>query len=145
MSTISLPPIKTRIRLTRELKHSYNSSWYRYFLNESQSALHKAGCLVGKDLLLDPGTELRIEAFKAFATAEDWPDVKVIVKPEGGKDIKFYIPLIAFDGVSWELLKEPPKEPPKIITRITVEFDHHSWNDDYGIQETRMKEKGIKL
>ncbi len=137
MATISLPPIKQRIRLTRELTHNYTGG-YGYFLGDSEKLLKEHGCLVERALILDPGTELRIEAFKSFASSADWPDVKVTVKPQGGKDVKLYIPLVAFDGVSWELIKEVPKDAPKIIRRITIEFDEYSWASSYGFKDNNV-------
>lgn len=137
MATISLPPIKQRIRLTRELTHNYDGS-HHWFLSDSDKVLREAGALVKELLILDPGTELRIEAFKSFASSENWPDVKVTVRPEGGKDTKLYIPLVAFDGVSWELIKETPKAPPVPIKRITVDFDSYAWESEYGIRSNSI-------
>lgn len=134
MATISLFPLKTRIRLTRELTHNYEGGSYDGFLGDSHQLLKEAGALVERLLILDPGTELRIEAFKSFASSENWPNVKVTVKPEGGKDTKLYIPLVAFDGVSWELIKETPKAPPAPIKRITVDFDSYAWGSEYGFK-----------
>jgi hypothetical protein len=134
---ISLPPIKVRIRLTRELTHNYTGG-YGHFLGDSEKVLKEHGCLVESALILDPGTELRIEAFKSFASSADWPNVKVTVRPDGGKDTKLYIPLVAFDGVSWELIKESPKSPPAPIKRITFDYDSYTWDAGYGFKGTSV-------
>lgn len=134
MATISLPPIKQRIRLTRELTHNYDGS-YRWFLGDSHKGLKESGALVERLLILDPGTELRIEAFKSFASSENWPDVKVTVRPEGAKDMKLYIPLVAFDGVSWEIIKETPKVTPAPVKRIALDFESYVWDSKYGFKD----------
>ena len=115
MSTISLPPIKQKIRLTRELSCVVKSS-----LGDTTS-LQQAGILIGhNNLLIDPGTIVRIEGFTARVSGGNWPDVKLSIYPEGLKMGQCYIELTYLDGISWDLIKDPPKSIPVPIRRISV-------------------------
>jgi len=129
MSTISLPPIKQKIRITRELSCVVKSS-----LGDSTS-LKQAGILIGSNgLLIDPGTIVRIEGFTARVSGGNWPDVKLSIYPEGLKMGQCYIELTHLDGISWDLIKDPPKAPPVPIRRVSV-----LTSNDYGWSKTTPK------
>ena len=143
MSTISLPPIKQRIRLTRELICVAKDT-----LGNIDS-LKQAGILTGhRNLSIDAGTEIRIEGFKSFVTGGNWPLAKISIYPAGLKMGQCYLELNDMDGLSWDPVKEPPKTPISPIRRVNVlianehnwsktspkklELNNHVWGDVFG-------------
>jgi hypothetical protein len=126
MSTISIMPLGTKLRITRqtEILHSQ--------LLSGSERLVDAGYILGKKLLLEEGCHIRFEGFKAFATAKDYPDVKLTVYPIEGKSASLYVSMEHLDGLSWEPVKEDKQEEKKTtppsrrydvdITRNQVDF-----------------------
>lgn len=120
MSTISLMPVNKRIKVTKDFKINMSDS-----LGNSTQILKEAGMLVGDELILDSGSNLRVESFKAFSSVKGWPAVKITIFPEGSKSCQCYVELSQFDGLSWEAVEEKEKKEPKEIQRINISFEKH--------------------
>lgn len=68
MSTISLMPINKKIKLTKDYKFVMESNNY---LGDSHTILKEAGIAVGKELILDEGSKIRVEGFSSSVTDKD--------------------------------------------------------------------------
>ena len=87
--------------------------------------VEKAGMIVNKKLILDPGSIIRFDAFSASVGEKDYPIVKLSVFPHNGKMGQLYVNLQSVDGLTWEVFEEEKsKEQPKPISRIDIEFQN---------------------
>ena len=120
MSTISLMPVNKKIKVTKDFKINMSNS-----LGNSTKILKEAGMLVGDELILDSGSKMRVESFKAFSSVKGWPAVKITLFPEGSKSCQCYVELSQFDGLSWEAEEEKEKPVPKEVQRINFSFEKH--------------------
>jgi hypothetical protein len=104
MSTISIMPLGTHMRINRRVIVPYSQ-----FLSASEK-LKDAHRILNESLILEEGDLIRVDGFKAFATAKSYPDVKLTVVPSEGKSAAIYISLENLDGISWEPVKIEEKE-----------------------------------
>ena len=118
MSTISLMPVNKRIKVAKDFKINMYDS-----LGNSRQILKEAGMLVGDELILDSGSNLRIEGFKAYSSVKGWPAVKITIYPEGSKSCQCYVDFSQFDGLSWETVEEKEKKEPREVQRINISFE----------------------
>lgn len=111
MSTISIMPLGTKIRITRTAEVEYSGRLKGF------EQLKDAGYIVGKALLLEDGCHVRFDGFKAFAKSKDYPDVKLTVYPIGGKSAPIYVSMEKLDRLSWEPASETRTKTSSISTR----------------------------
>jgi len=108
MSTISIMPLGTYMKINRRAIVPYSQ-----FLLASQK-LKEAHRILNQSLILEEGDTIRIDGFKAFATAKSYPDVKLTVVPQGGKSAAIYVSMENLDGISWEPVKIKEKAKKEI-------------------------------
>ncbi len=100
-------PINTKIRLTKRVTIPYSRKL------AASANIEKSNCIVGENLILDEGTQIRFDGFAAFATNSAYPDVKISVFPPEGKSGQIYVSLENFDGLTWEPVVEEKKDDKK--------------------------------
>jgi hypothetical protein len=88
---------------------------YSQFLSASEK-LKDAHRILDRSLILEEGDLIRVDGFKALATAKSYPDVKLTVVPQGGKSSPIYVSLENLDGISWEPIRIEEKEKKKTET-----------------------------
>ena len=131
MSTVSLMPVGKKIKGS---KHTVME-----VVNKLSTAtnIEEAGMLIDKKLIIDPDTVIRVDAFSASVSEKSYPSVKVSIFPTGGRMGQLYVDLSSLDGLTWEIVEEKQKEPPKPVRRIEVEFYPASstdvcWHEAFG-------------
>ena len=126
---ISLPVIGKKMRLSMPLNITVANT-----LSASQPLIN-AGLLKNKDLKIPATTEIRIDAFKAEASASGYPKAKVSFFPPGGKMGTCYIALDSLEDVEWELVMDVEKKPdiPNKVT-ISLHSEHH-WDSSKKLHE----------
>lgn len=118
MSTISLMPVGTKIKITKPNKISV------YSRCSKTEPLVSAGMVNGDTLILDEGTIIRIDGFSSQYNLKSYPMVRLSVFPEGKKSGKVNTILNELDGLSWDACPENNvAQPQKKIVRVNVEYD----------------------
>lgn len=146
MSAISIPPIKSKLRVTKRFEIECTR-----ILNASAN-LEKAMYVVGKILILEEDSVFRIDGFVARATDCDYPEVKISVFPMNGKMGSVYVSLESLDGLTWDPITEKEIPVKNSSNKISRRFDvflsrseidntrvwHQAFNSPYVIDEKAL-------
>lgn len=126
MATISLPPLKSKIRLLKPCDSKISLSDFG-FLGTAKTTLEAEGYVINGSLFLDVNTEIQIDAFKAWSSNANWPLVKITIFTGKGKKAQCYIPMNDLDGISWDPVEAEVKAAPVISKRLTVDTSQCGW------------------
>lgn len=146
MSTISIMPINTKLRVNKRTQIPYSRKL------AASSNIEKANCILGNELILDEGCHIRFEGFSASATDKSYPEVKITVFPISGKAGQIYVSLEQFDGLTWEPISEetlnedkkhrgPIRRYEVVLNGRGVETDyvwHNAFDERYNVNDCKL-------
>lgn len=132
MSAISLMPFQKKIKLKKDYKFNMISC-----LGDATQILKDSGMLIGRELIFDEGTKIRVEGFSGSISDKSYPSVKISIYPEGKKQCQVYVNMGDFDGVTWETIEgenivKDKKEVQKIHINFRKEYltGNYSWKNN---------------